>query len=183
MRKATILVAILATLLLTDCRCSTPLPSESSAPTASEDTTTTSSTTTTTPTGQNTLSFDPSGSVTATTTTTRPTQQTLVHTVSLPSPGYDPDGKGRIRLGDVNLADTTLRLTVENVSAVWTTDETSYFEVSCYAQDGKVLLQERLYFGAVKPRSEKSGEMTIPSGTVRVELTDFYTEYWSEWKK
>lgn len=110
-------------------------------------------------------------------TTTQPTIE-----VDLPSAGTDLDGKGRIQLKTTSVSGTTISLTVENVSATFMTAEESEVGYILYDKNGAVLKEGTLYIGTIRARKANTYELTVPAETARLELTDFTTEYWGEWK-
>ena len=127
-------------------------------------TTTTTTTTTTT--------------ATATTTTTTTTTQPEEPQVELPKRGYSPDN--RIKLGDVTLSGQTVTMEICNASAVWEPEDgKSYFEYTCYDENGSALSVGKINFGYIQSKSSKTFTFDIPKGTVKVVLTDFKAEYWS----
>jgi hypothetical protein len=98
--------------------------------------------------------------------------------VILPEEGYAPDK--RICLGAVSLKNGVVTMEICNVSAIWETEDgKSYFEYTCYDIDGDVLAVDRINFGYIPTKSQKTVTFTIPESTARVELTDFNAEYWS----
>ncbi|MBQ8683832.1 MAG: hypothetical protein IJ518_04895 [Clostridia bacterium] len=124
----------------------------------------------------NTTTANSSTSAAVTTTTT-------ARRVELPSPGYDPDGKGRIQLGEVTLAGNTLTIVVKNVSKNWATDESTSFTYACYDAAGKELAKGTLYVGAVGAGKQQTCQLDIPTVATKVALTGFTAGYWTEWKK
>ena len=111
------------------------------------------------------------------------TTTTTARRVELPSPGYDPDGKGRIQLGEVTLAGNTLTIVVKNVSKNWATDESTGFTYACYDAAGKELAKGTLYVGAVGAGKQQTCQLDIPAAATKVALTGFTAGYWTEWKK
>ena len=120
---------------------------------------------------------------TSTTATVQPVTTTTVRTVTLPTPGYDPDGKNRIRLGEVTLEGSTVTMVVKNTSTAWVTDEDTFFDYVCYDAAGKELLRGTIYCGAISTGKQRTCLFTIPVDIAKVELTGFTTTYWTEWKK
>ncbi len=132
-------------------------------------TTTTATTTTTTTT---TTKTQPT-----TTTATRPPEPDTPE-VSLPAAGYKPDNC--IKVMSVSLSGQTVTMEIRNTSRVWETEDgKSYFEYTCYAENGNVLLVDKLLFGYIPTLTTKSYTFDIPEGTYKVVLTDFKAEYWS----
>ena len=124
--------------------------------------------------------------VTTTVTTVAPPQQQEQDHVSLPATGYDPDGKGRLKMGEVTLRGQTVYMEVCNVSSNWMTEETAYYQYTCYDKDGKVLsLADEafgyVYLGQLRAGRSKTFTFTIPQGTRRVEITGYHITYWTEW--
>ena len=121
----------------------------------------------------------------ATTTVAEP-EQTKVGKVSLPSPGYDPDGKGRIVIGEVSYTKPMVSIEIKNVTTKWMTEETNYLEYTCYDKKGNVLtlndeLFGKIYMGALRAGKSVTKTFAIPTGTTRVEITGYSITYWTEW--
>lgn len=143
-----------------------------SGTTADNGTTTTTTTTTTAPT---------------TTTTVPPTK---VEEVILPAVGTDVDVvkmKGRIRISDIKLEKSVLTITIKNESDNWITQETDWVKYTCYDKDGKALSGEGEFFGYIYLGCLECGDsitstVTLPAGTVKVEITDCEIVYWTPWK-
>ncbi len=113
-----------------------------------------------------------------TTSTTKPTQQEVADSISLPAEGYSPDN--RIKLGAVSLQDNTVTMIIKNISAVWESEpEKSYSEYTCYDKNNAILKADKIEFGYIPVKSDKTCTFEIPENTVRVVLTDFKAEYWS----
>ncbi len=135
--------------------------------------TTTTTTTTTTETTSTT-----SSSTSSTASTTKPTQQEVAGSVSLPAEGYSPDN--RIKLGAVTLSDNVVMMVIRNISPVWEPDgDTAYFEYTCYDRNNNILKVDKIDFGYIPVKSQKTCTFEIPENTVKVMLTDFVAEYWS----
>lgn len=123
---------------------------------------------------------------TTTSTTVAPPRQQEQNSVSLPATGYDPDGKGRLLLGEVTLRGQTVYMEVCNISATWMTEETAYYQYTCYDKNGRVLtLSEEtfgyIYLGQLRAGRSKTYTFTLPQGTRRVEITGYHVPYWTEW--
>lgn len=123
---------------------------------------------------------------TTTATTVAPPQLEEQGSVSLPATGYDPDGKGRLIVGAVSLRDRTVSLEIQNVTTGWMTEETGYYEYTCYDKAGKVLtladeIFGKIYIGQIRAGQSKTFTFTIPEGTRRVEITGYDIRYWTEW--
>jgi len=117
-----------------------------------------------------------------TTTTTKPTQQEEVKGVSLPKEGYRPDGN--LELGTVTIdKNNKVAMVIKNTTKKWESDQTSYFEYTCYDKNGKTLCTEKLPFGRINAGKSVTVQFTIPKDTEKVELTKYVAEFWSDgWK-
>ena len=133
-------------------------------------------------TGTSIAAGEPLGATTVTghpvTSTTAATQKVL-----LPQAGHDADGKGRILLESATLEGNTVTLVFKNHSTSWVTDEDSYFTYVCTDATGKELLRDTLYCGAISAGKQRTCQLALPAATARLELVDFTTTYWTEWKK
>ncbi len=123
---------------------------------------------------------------TTTTTTVASAEQTKVGKVSLPATGYDPDGKGRIQIGEVSYDKPMVTIEVKNVTTKWMTEETDYLEYTCYDKKGNKLTSKdavfgKLYIGALRAGKSVTKSFSVPNGTVRVEITGYKLTYWTEW--
>ena len=102
--------------------------------------------------------------------------------LQLPAVGYDPDGKGRVKVKAVSVSDYTVSIELENVSAKWMTEETTLMECTCYDQNGTVLKKEQVAVGVIESSEKKSVQLQISADTAKVEITGFKTAYWTQWK-
>lgn len=62
------------------------------------------------------------------------------------------------------------------------TEETTIMECTCYNKDGGVEKKEQIPVGAIEADKSKAVHLPITKNTVKVEITDFKTNYWSQWK-
>ena len=204
MKRFLLITLCLAALLLTACGggdVSTPADGSTPAADAGQDVSDSSTSTTTgTPASGNEMDgadwFDTTtGSATATgsatsttaaTTTVAPPRQEELGSVSLPAPGYTPDGLGRIVIGAVSYNKPTVSVEVKNVTTKWMTEETNYLVYTCYDREGNVLtlpdeIFGRIYIGQIRAGKSKTFTFAIPEGTRRVEVTGYHIAYWTEW--
>ena len=129
---------------------------------------------------------DTDATTVVTTTTVAAAEQTKVGKVSLPAPGYDADGKGRIIIGEVSCENQVVSIEIKNITTKWMTEETNYLEYTCYDKKGKVLTSKdpifgKLYMGALRAGKSVVKTFSIPTGTTRVEITGYSITYWTEW--
>ena len=211
MKRFLLMILCLAALLLTACGggdVSTPADGSTPAADAGQDVSdgsASTSTTTGTPASGNEMDgadwFDTTagsatsttagttGSATSTTaasTTVAPPRQEELGSVSLPAPGYTPDGLGRIVIGAVSYNKPTVSVEVKNVTTKWMTEETNYLVYTCYDREGNVLtlpdeIFGRIYIGQIRAGKSKTFTFAIPEGTRRVEITGYHIAYWTEW--
>ena len=109
-----------------------------------------------------------------------------VPAAELPAVGYDIDGRGRIKVDAISQEGYVVTVTLKNHSSRWMTEETSYVKYVCTDAEGNVLeLDERyygtLYFGMLEAEEVDTYTITLPEGTVKLEFTDWYINYWSQW--
>lgn len=216
MRKFLLITLCLAALLLTACGGGNPsAPVDESTPAQDvSDSSATTSTTAGTPASGNEMDgadwFDTTtGSATFTTagatgsgttgsgttssattgvaaTTVAPPRQEELGSVSLPAPGYTPDGLGRIVIGAVSYHKPTVSIEVKNVTTKWMTEETNYLVYTCYDKAGNTLTLPdevfgRIYIGQIRAGKSKTFTFALPEGTRRVEITGYHIAYWTEW--
>lgn len=101
--------------------------------------------------------------------------------IALPTVGYDPDGKGRIRLIERETDGKTATFTFENRSKTWVTEEVSTITYVCTAADGTVLKTDTLLLGYMKCGTTVTRTLPLPDGTAEVAFTACDIPYWGIW--
>ena len=71
----------------------------------------------------------------------------------------------------------TANLSIENSTANKKTGENDWAEYTCYKENGEVIATEQLPIGTIAAGAEQSYAVTLPEGTVKVELTDSSITY------
>ncbi len=113
------------------------------------------------------------------TTTTQPTKQEVVKGISLPKKGYRPDTN--LELSSVTVdKNNKVTMVIKNITTKWESDQSSYFEYTCYNEKGKTLCTEKLPFGRINAGKSVTVQFTIPKDTEKVELTKYVAEFWSD---
>lgn len=148
-------------------------------------------TTTTTGKGGKTTTSTTKKPTTTTTTTTAPTvPPTIIDKVTLPAVGTDVDGRGRIKVSQVDIKNGVLSITIRNYTdeqkQQWITEETDYVTYACYDKKGKPLQGDDdtfgyLYLGCLENGEETSFSVVLPKGTASVKLTGAKIGYWTPW--
>lgn len=128
---------------------------------------------------------------TTTTTTTTAAKPTTIDKVALPAVGTDVDGRGRIKVSQISLADGVMSISIRNYTDEqknqWITEETNYVNYKCYDKDGKLLTNPDdeifgyLYLGCLEVGEEVTFSVELPKGTAEVKLTDASIVYWTPW--
>lgn len=123
------------------------------------------------------------------TTTVAPPQQEVVQKVSLPAPGYDIDGKGRIVIskseiqkeGKVQYACITFSNDSKKNGKEWQIPEYSKVNYACYDKNGKELSTGVITVGAMEGGDTVTRKIELPKDTAEVKITGHNFEYWTPW--
>jgi len=126
-----------------------------------------------------------------TTTTTAPTvPPTTIDKITVPAVGTDVDGKGRIKVSQVDIKDGVLTITIRNYTdeqkQQWITQETDYVTYACYDKKGNPLQGDDdnfgyLYLGCLEDGKDITFTVVLPKGTDSVRLTGAKVVYWTPW--